>query len=221
MRESQTARAYMPFPAHLTGSSYDTREIIIPHDPAAGPLEAVRNVLMQASLAELKSHGLYESYTQAIDPHVLSQLLDASLAPGWIAIDLVHAHYEACDQLALTPEQFKAMGDRVGDRIQNAVLVSLAKKVRDANYDLWQATLPLHRMWARIFQGGSVQVSKLGPRDQLVEERGFTLNRYEYYRNAHVYALTASFKALGANTAVRIASYNPGREEMNVRVTWT
>ena len=198
-----------------------SRELLIAYDPAAGPLTAVKNALLHASLAELREHGLYERYVSVIDPSVLRELQVASLAPGWVPIELAHLHYEACDRMQLAPEHFHALGQAVGYRVQNAFLVSLAKKVREANYDLWQAVGPLHRMWPRVFLGGSVQVWKLGPKDQLLEEKGYSLNRYEYYRRGHIAALTATYAALGSDATVRISSYNPGRDEMTVSVSWT
>ena len=196
------------------------RELLTPHDPAAVPLTAVKNVLLQASFAELREHGLYERYVRNIDPSVLRELQTASLAPGWIPVELAHLHYEACDRMQLGPADFDSLGRGVGNRVQNAVLVSLAKKVHEANYNLWLAVGPLNRMWPRVFQGGSVQSWKIGPRDLLLEEKGYSLNRYEYYRRAHIAALTATYEALGCTATVRITSYNEPRDEMTVCVSW-
>jgi hypothetical protein len=198
----------------------ETREIVIPHDPAAGPLTAVRNVLVQASLSQLKIHGHYERYTRLIEPHLLEQLL-SSLAPGWIPVELVLAHYEACENLGLGREDFEAMGEGVGDRVQDTMLISPAKKAREADFDLWQGVHALQRVWPRVFKGGSVQVVKVGPRAMLVEELGFVLNRYQYYRQAHLAALRTTYGALGTRvTLVRVVSYHAGTDEMVVHVAW-
>lgn len=207
-------------PSHFTGVRFDTREIIIPHDRAAGPLRAVRNVLLQSSLAELRALGHYERYATLIDRKTLAQLVEASLAPGWIAVELAHAHYDACDRLELTDEQLSAIGDRVGERVQAALLVSLAKKVREPGFDLWSEIGPLSRMWARVFDGGSVQTSKLGPCDELVEERGFSLFRYDYYRAGHLAVLKASHRALGIDARAQIVAYDPQNDDLVARVTW-
>lgn len=196
------------------------RELVVPHDPNAGSLVAVRNVLIQSSLAELKAHGLYDRYAQEMPHDMLEQLSVAALSPGWIPVELAHRHYGACDALALDAAQFETIGKAVGDRVQSAVLIALAKKVREANYDLWLAVGPLQRMWPRVFQGGSAQVWKLGPKEMLIEERGYSLNCFDYYRRAHLAALTATYQALGSNTKVELMGYHPARDEMNVRVTW-
>lgn len=196
------------------------REIIIPHDAEAGPVTAVRNVVIQASLVELKNNGYYDRYTTLIAPDILERLRLA-IAPSWIEVDLALAHYAACDNLRLTPEEFEAMGKRVGHRVQETVLVSLAKKVREAGFDLCPAVGALHRMWPRLFQGGSVQVVKVGSKEKLLELRGFALNRYHYYRQAHLAALRATYAALGTRVAqTKVVSYDAAGDELVVGVAW-
>lgn len=195
-------------------------EVVIPHDPKAGPITAVRNALIQSSLANLKACGYYDRYERLIAPDVLTELL-ACLGPGWIPVALASAHYEACENMVLGAKELARLGSQVGERVQEAALVSSAKKSRDADFDLWDAASPLHRVWARLYQGGSVQVVKLGPREKLVELRGFTLARFNYYRQAMVTAIRASYTALGERTpTARLQSYNPKTHEMVVRSSW-
>ena len=211
-----------PHPGASDGRTAETREIVTPHDPAAGPVTAVRNMILQASLAQLRASGHYDRYATLIDLQVREQLLAMSIAPGWIPIELVLAHYEACDNLMLTREQFAEMGAAVGERIQETALVSPAKKTRDADYNPWDAVGPLQRMWARLYQGGSVQVVRAGPKTKLLEQRGFQLSRYNYYRQAQSAALKAVHAALGTqNLETKVESYSPARDELVIRVSWT
>jgi hypothetical protein len=203
-----------------TPETIGTREVVIPHDPKAGPVSAVRNVLIQSSLGNLKASGYYDRYVQLIAPEVLAQLL-SSLGPGWIPLELASAHYEACEHLMLSAKELAKMGSQVGDRLQETALVSSAKKARDADFDLWEAMSALHRMWARLYQGGSVQVVKVGAREKLLEIRGFSLNRFHYYRQTALAAIGASYSALGPRmTSVRIQSYSPKTHELVVRSSW-
>ena len=56
----------------------------------------------------------------------------------------------------------------------------------------------------------------------LVEELGFAVSRFHYYRQTHVVALRATYSALGTHvTQAKVVSYNPARDEMIVRVAWT
>jgi hypothetical protein len=197
-----------------------TGEILIPHTPGVIPLTAVKNVLIQSSLAGLKANGHYEHYTRLIDQAVLAQL-ESSLGPGWIPIGLATAHYEACDGLSLSAHALKQIGNQVGDRLQDSALVCSAKRARGADFDMWDVMLSLHRMWARLYQGGSVQVVKLGPREKQIEWRGFSLHRFHYYRQTALGAIRAAYSALGADaTSVKIVSYSAKTHEMVVRTAW-
>jgi hypothetical protein len=198
----------------------ETREIVVAHDPGAGPVTAVRNVVLQASLAELRAHGHYERYAQLVAPEVLDEL-NTNIAPAWVALELALAHYAACDELQLSAEDFEKLGQSVGDRLQSTVLVSSAKKERAEGVDAWKFEAQLHRMWPRIFQGGSIQVVKVGPKAKLLEERAFRLTKYHYYRQAHLAALGASHTAIGVDLAtLKVESYDATRDELVVRVAW-
>jgi hypothetical protein len=178
------------------------REIIIPHDPAAGPVTQVKNLLIQFSLDQLRDGGHYDAYSKLVAPDVLQDLL-ARLAPGWLPVELAVAHYEACDKLGLDAEQLDRVGRLVGDRIQDATLVSAAKRARERDFDIWSAMSQIHRTWSRLYQGGSVQFVKIGPKDLLLEERGYPMNRCQYFRRGHLGSLAARFAALGTELTRR------------------
>ena len=48
-----------------------------------------------------------------------------------------------------------------------------------------------------MYQGGSVQISRLGPREQLIERRGYPMNRFRYFRHAQLGVFAAAFGAFG------------------------
>jgi hypothetical protein len=222
MRDSlPSGRAGDPEPvADRNKAAPESREVIIPHDAAAGPVTTVRNVVVQFSIAQLKEHGLYERYAQAISPRVLEELL-SHLAPGWIPVELVLAHYDACEKLGLSTEELTKLGARTGDRLQETSLVSVAKKVRSPDFDLWSAVGALYRMWARLYQGGSVQIVRLAPKIKVLEQRGFPMNRYAYFRQAQLGAVSSSYTALGARvSSLQLTSYDADKGEAVMRLTW-
>lgn len=209
-RESRSDRA----------GSIESREILVAHDPSAGPSIAVRNLLIQSSLLELRESGYYERYAKNIEPKVLESLL-ASLAPGWIPMDLALAHYQACERLDLNADELSEVGSRVGKRVQSAMLVSLAKSVREANYDIWMATGQLHRMMRRLHQGGSVQMVRVGAKDKLLEERGLQVTRYNYVRQCHLAVTRATYAALGATVRyAKIVSYDLATDDFVIGIGW-
>ena len=208
-----------PEPVTTITSLSSSREIIVPHSPDAGPVTAVRNVLIQSSLATLRANDYFERYEKLIAPSVLEQL-QASVGPGWLPIALADAHYAACDSLMLTQEELAKLGSGVGARVQETTLVSSAKRSRPADFDLWSLGDALHRMWARNNRGGSVQVVKVGPCEKLLEMRGFSLTRHRYYRYATLAVIAACHEAVAPISSVKIESYSPKSNELVVRVSW-
>jgi hypothetical protein len=198
----------------------DERVIVFPHDRSRGPITAVRNVLLQTSLNELQENGHYERYAKLIAREALEQL-KSYLAPGWVPIEIAHAHYQACDELNLSSAQTDRLASRIGDRLQQTLLVTRAKGTRDPNFDLWDVMPSLHRMWGRLYQGGSIQLTRLGAREALLEQVGFVLNRYGYYREAQVRAVATAYASVGTRfTRFEIARYDPTNEELDFSMAW-
>lgn len=196
------------------------REIVYPHDPSAGPVTHVKNLVLQFSLTQLKAHGHYDNYAQLIAPDVLKDLL-GRLDPGWVPVEYALAHFKACDELNLSMAQIDTLAQSVGDRIQSTALVSSAKRTRDEDFDVWQAVGSLHRMWSRLYQGGSVQIVRLGPRDQLIVRRGYPMNSFRYYRLAQLGVFAAAYAALGTTLTRRaVAEVNPAEDEVAFHVGW-
>ena len=197
-----------------------TGEILTPFDPNAGDVTEVRNLVLQSSLAELQTHGYYERYLQHIPPSALEDLV-SRVAPGWAPVELALAHYKACDDMNLTTEELSAMGRSVGERLQGTTLVSAAKTTRDESFDPWQVEAQLHRMWQRLYRGGTIQVTKLGAKEKLIEQRGFPMNRFHYHRQGLVWALGAAHTAVGLRLArIRVEKYEPTTHEVGVRISW-
>lgn len=220
MRKSLESSSFAGLETDALTAPTGAREVLIPHARTALPLSAVRNVFIQSSLAGLKANGYYDRYTKLMDPGVLAQL-QSSLGPGWVRVELATAHYEACDGMMLSAQELNEIGGQVGNRLQESVLVTSAKRVRDADFDMWDVMLSLHRMWGRLYQGVSVQVVKLGPREKLIETRGLSLFRFHYYRQTSLAAISAAYRALGAQeSTVKVDSYSAKTHEMVVRTSW-
>jgi hypothetical protein len=196
-------------------------EVVIPHLSDIRPLSAVKNVLIQSSLARLQTGGFYDRYRKYIGPGILQELL-ASLGPGWTPIDLDDAHYRACDRMMLTAEELEKLGQGAGERLETSSL-SLAAKARDADseFDLWKAVPALHRMWGRLYVGGSVQVAKLGPKAMLLELQGFTLGRHRYYRLGTLAAIAGLYESAGAIVgSSRVVSVGDSGNDLVYQLSW-
>jgi hypothetical protein len=196
------------------------REIIHSHLPEIRPCSAVRNVVLQSSLTMLEEEGHYERYVKLMDPKKLEELR-STLAPGWIPIALAHAHYQACDDLGLTEDEIARLGQRIGLKLHETMLVHSGKRNPGADFDLWEATGALYRTYARTYEGGSLQVAKLGPKDKLLELKGFSLSRHRYYRIAQLHGIASGYQSFGVRLETKkIVSYNPTADELTFRFTW-
>jgi hypothetical protein len=220
MRESELPSSLDAVDYSILSADTTDAIIVFPHDRTRGPVTAVRNVLLQTSLDELKGQGHYDRYVQMIAPEAL-EALQAHLAPGWVPIEIAHAHYAACERLGLSNAQAGRLGRNIGDRVQQTLFVSRAKSARDPDFDLWKVTPSMHRIWARIYQGGSVQVTRLGPRELSLEQAGFVLNRYAYYREAQVRAIATAYTAVGTRfSRFEISRYDTERDELEFHMAW-
>ena len=196
------------------------REIVIPHLSDIRPCTAVRNLVIQSSLALLEAEGHYERYLKLIDPKQLEELR-SSFAPGWTPIALAQAHYQACDDLGLSQAEIERLGQRIGDRLHETNLVHAAKRNPDADFNLWEAAHALYRTYARTYEGGSLQVVKLGPKDKLLEFKQFALSRSRYYRIAQLHGIGSAYQSFGVRMeTMKIVSYNPTADELMLRFTW-
>jgi hypothetical protein len=202
-------------------SSLQTAEILVPHEVAFRPLVAVRNTLIQASLGELREAGYYERYAQHIPETVLSEL-SSNLGPGWMPIELADAHYAACDVMRLTEDELRRIGEAVGLRVRQTFIVVAGKKDKDGRVDVFGMLAQMYRVWKRLYQGGSVQITKLSPAEELIEFRGFSLNRHHYYRLANLAAVVGVHEAIGVRIDMaKLLRYDPTTHDVVIQMGWS
>jgi hypothetical protein len=180
----------------------------------------VRSTLIQSSVNVLRSMGYFERYRAHLDPAHVEAILQ-TLAPTWLPIAVGEAHYAACDALGLGPSELLRIGEIVGDRIQGTFLATLAKGARAAGVTPWFLLAYFDRLWARLLQGGSVELSKAGPKDALIEVRSCALTRFEYFRVGFCGVVRAPFKMVGVRVVhVKSEHYNASSDTFVMRAAW-
>jgi hypothetical protein len=198
----------------------ESREILIPHDPTRGALKAVRRMLVQSSLAELKERGHYERYCSGIDGAVLESIND-QVGPGWLPIELAMAHYRACDALGLSNAELDESGAISGEKLARSLLVTGVHNGPDGEVAPWLAIGAFSRMGRRIYEGGSAQYVKLGPKQLQIENMGNPLLSIHYYRIAHLGFLRRAFDSLGVHvTEARITPFRAEGGKVEVQLSW-
>ncbi len=149
----------------------------------APPVKRVRSTLLLSSLSSLRSRGLLERYLERL-PRELHEPILGAVAGTWVDIDMAAAHYRACDALGLSVAEQVAMGGSVGDAVNGTFLRTVFHIARTAGVTPWVALKQYTKLWERVFDGGDVEVDRLGPKEALVQMYGLPLFSIPYIRVA-------------------------------------
>jgi hypothetical protein len=107
------------------------------------------------------------------------------LTPGiWLSIEVGLVHYTACENMGLTVDEMKAMGESVSVRTQKTFVGTLGSVAAGAGATPWHVFKSSHRIWGRIFTGGDHIVYKAGPKDLDTVCMGCPLLHLRYFRTA-------------------------------------
>ena len=196
------------------------RDVIIAHLSPLKPASHVRSTLLQSSLNFLRDRGHYDAYLARVSPQYRDTIVSA-LAPSWLPIEVGVAHYRACDALPLSSDERIAIGEAVGDRIQGTFMRTLVQAARTAGVTPWTLFKRFDRMWERLFQGGSVEVTQVGPKDLTVEVRGAQVSQFAYFRTGFTGVVRAGFKFVGVRAAyVNESPWDAARDRYVMRAAW-
>lgn len=161
-------------------------EVVVPLTFAAGrapKLLRVRSTLLTASLVAIRQMGWEERYYRALPPerhHEMRSLV----AGSWSSMDLVTAHYTACDGMGLTPAEMTTIGEDVSQRTQKSFVATVARASIEAGASPWILFSGARRVWERIFDGGDIAVYKVGPKEAYVAVLNCSLLELPYFRAA-------------------------------------
>jgi hypothetical protein len=162
------------------------RDPVVPlrHPRGEAPLvKRVRSALLISSVKSLRTRGLFDRYLEHV-PRGLQEPILGAVAGTWVDVEIAAAHYRACDALSLSVPDQLAMGAAVGDSVNGTFLRTLFHIARTAGITPWAALKQYTKLWERIFDGGDVEVDKLGPKEALVQMYGLPLFSIPYIRVA-------------------------------------
>ena len=142
----------------------------------------VRSTLIASSLQVVRDRQLIDRYRSLLPAEHQDAVLQ-SIAGTWLSLEVASAHYRAMDGLFSGSNETFDVGRTVAEKIQNSVLATLAK-LATGGVTPWAALAQIDRLWARLFVGGAVAVSKRGPKDALCEVVGNPLVEIAYFRGA-------------------------------------
>jgi hypothetical protein len=143
----------------------------------------VRGSWICSSQRSLREQGVLERYFSLMSADDRAKLT-APPAGEWLPIEIAMAHYTACDKLELSVSQIIEMG-RSATNYSNAPVMNVtAKLATGAGATPWIIFEQVQRFWDRVWMGGAVGVTKLGPKELRVELVGWPMSGFRYTRVA-------------------------------------
>ena len=188
---------------------------------AIGELTHVRGTLLASSIQSLRSRGLFERYSSLLSNSYRDRVLN-SVAGEWLGTELALAHYAACDALRLSVDDQVAMGREVSRRTHETFLGLVVKMARGFGVTPWVVFPKINSLYMRIFRGGGIQITRLGPKDARVQTLGLVPLRITYFRNAYLGMYEAGVGMFASNVQVRALSLaaSPPEKDFVLHVSW-
>ncbi len=188
---------------------------------AIGELSHVRGTLLASSMQSLRSRGLFERYSSLLADSHRDRVLN-SVAGEWLTSEIALAHYTACDALRLSVEDQIGMGRDVSRRTHETFLALLVKMARGVGVTPWVVLPKINSLYMRIFRGGGIQITRLGPKDAKVQTVGLSPLSIPYFRNAYLGMYEAGVGMFASKVQVRslsLAASPPGKDFV-LHVQW-
>ncbi len=145
-------------------------DYISPQGPA---VREVRAILVHGAFAKLKEHGYYDDY-MAKYPKDLALLVTQALAASWLPIETAIAHHATLEAIGLSDAQISRLVEEAGSGLFDHLFATIVRAVRNAGggAGIWFGLKQGDRVMARIYNGGGMHISQVGPKDALLEIRG-------------------------------------------------
>ncbi len=158
-------------------------QIILAYPSTISPIRNVRSTLLLAVRSSLQESGHYEAYRAALAPAHRALILQ-TVAGVWVPIEAAMAHYRALDSLELSTELQLRLGGATFERVRGTLLGTMVRFANDAGVTPWVLLPQLQRFWNRAFDGGGLQVVKVGPKEAIARCVQVEMSESRYFRNA-------------------------------------
>ena len=194
-------------------------EVVAAYPVSIAPVRNVRSTLIMGAIASITKAGYYDAWYAGIPPQARGELLQM-VAGVWVPVGTALAHYRACDSLGLSPDAEAKLGAATLERVRGTLLGTMLRVANTAGVTPWTLLAQLQRFWNRAFDGGGIQVLRLGPKEARADLVQNVLTETHYHRNA-LRGLLASVLQLFCQKAYvneRRGPREPGT--MSTRVQW-
>ncbi len=158
-------------------------EIVLAPPPSLHSTTHFRSTWVLASLQAVRERGFGAAYLANLPP-AHHEAITLGVASQWFPIDLVLAHYRACDGLGLTADQQTAFGRDVALKMQRTILGTAVRVAKNAGVTPWTIFAQFDRFWSRVAIGGAIAVYRLGPKEARAELLQCPVIDVPYFRRA-------------------------------------
>jgi hypothetical protein len=183
------------------------------------PLTHVKGTWLAAAVLGLRGDGRFDAYQANLDARYRDVLTNV-VTGDWHPIDVLLAHFDACERLQMTPGEVLAIAEHVSGRAQGGVLELTARLAASTVVTPWVVMAQLNRLWSRMARGGGLGVFKLGPKEARVELVQFPGSRFRYCQLSMRGILQGSLALFCRRVFVTEVPGFTSPTQMAVRVAW-
>jgi hypothetical protein len=182
-------------------------------------MRAVRSTIIVSGLQALRERGHYEAWSAAVDPAARDAIL-TTIAGVWLPMDLVMAHYRACEALHLSHDEAFALGNAVGHRIHDTMLLMVRRVANELGVTPWTIGAQYDRLFSRVFDGGGFRILREGPKDAVIELFQIPPAQFSYFRSAFCGVNQAGLALFAQRGFVRLVKEAATEMSFAIRVQW-
>jgi hypothetical protein len=183
------------------------------------PVDAVRGFVFSSGRAWLTEHGLIDAFLDDL-PQRVRELLLGITALEWIPIDAALACYAACDRLALTAEQQRALGRVVSSANNGPLLETIGRLAGGLGVPPWKPLKSLHKVWLRSNRGGAAAVFKLSDRSARIELWRVPMVVSPFFRTSMCGAIEAGLTLFRRTASVVETQEAAHSDDLVLRASW-
>lgn len=196
-------------------------EVIVPFSTPpdrVGAVTHVRGTLINTSLQTLREMNLYDTYIARLSPKNMEQIVSI-VAGTWVPMELALLHYQTCESLDVGPSTLAEIGNAVSKRFQGTFLSTVLRVAAGSGtVSPWTPLTQVQRLYDRVFQGGAVSITKLGPKEARLDFVANPLCVIGYYRGGLKAIITATGELFSRKCVVR--EVQCGETSVAYRMSW-
>jgi hypothetical protein len=179
-----------------------------------------RSTWLTASVLALRDRGHFDAYVRALPEPYHARILQVD-AQIWVPLEYAMVHYRACDLIGLENAEVETISEGVTRHIHGGSLSIVLRLARTTGVTPWVALQQLNRLWERVWEGGGCQVSKVGPKDAVVEVAGWPPSQFLYVQMGIPAICKAILQLFSRSVVARYDGVGRhGQTSMRVHVAW-